>query len=78
MLFLTGGEAKRVFYEAQELLNEIVDKSLLKARGVVGIYPAVSEGDDVCILSPDDLSEIAKLYGLRQQVLYIVLECSIQ
>ena len=58
-----------MFTEAQELLKEIIDKQLFKANGVIGLFPAVSEGDDICVLSPDGLGEvIGKLHGLRQQV----------
>jgi 5-methyltetrahydrofolate--homocysteine methyltransferase len=44
------GEAARELYkEANELLDEIVDKGLLRARGVFGFWRARAEGDDVVL-----------------------------
>jgi len=52
--------AKELFDDAQELLREIVEKRLLKARAVYGIWPARREGDD--IVTPE-----ARFHTLRQQ-----------
>ncbi len=46
-----GEEAKKLFDEAKDYLKLIIDEKLIKAKGVFGLYPAVSEGDDVHILS---------------------------
>uniref|UniRef100_A0A1X7U4P4 Methionine synthase n=1 Tax=Amphimedon queenslandica TaxID=400682 RepID=A0A1X7U4P4_AMPQE len=62
-----GAEAKRTFDDAQVLLNRIIKEKLLIARGVVGIFKAVRDGDDIKILSEENTT-IATLYGLRQQV----------
>jgi len=67
-----GEEAKRVFNDAQALLNRIIDEKLLSARGVVGFYPANSVGDDILIYEDDDWprtadSMLARCCGLRQQ-----------
>lgn len=46
----------------------IVEQKLLTANGVVGLFPAYSEGDDIKILDIDDHSKVIDtLYGLRQQ-----------
>lgn len=63
-----GEEAKKVFDEAQELLQRIVDEKLLTANGIVGLYPANSVGDDIELYEDDTRDSVkAKLYGLRQQ-----------
>lgn len=68
-MFFSGEEAKRVFNDAQKLLNEIIDKKLLVANAVVAFYPAKSVGDDIILYDPNDLKkEIGTLYGIRQQV----------
>lgn len=46
---VVGKEAKKLFDDAQKLLDEVITKKLLKARGVVGIYPAASVDDDVIV-----------------------------
>ena len=48
-----GEEARRVLQDAQELLHRIVSRRLLRANGVVGIYPAVAEGDDIVVYRDD-------------------------
>ncbi|HEX2976674.1 MAG TPA: methionine synthase [Bacteroidales bacterium] len=48
-----GAEAKKLYDEAQVYLRKIIDEKIIRARGVFGLYPAVSEGDDVKILSGD-------------------------
>jgi 5-methyltetrahydrofolate--homocysteine methyltransferase len=42
-----GIEAKKLFDDAQQLLKKVVDEKLLKAKGVIGFYPANSVGDDI-------------------------------
>lgn len=61
-----GPEAKRVFDEAQEMLQRIVKEGLLRAEGIVGIYRAQTSGDDIQVLD-DDRRVLATLFGLRQQ-----------
>ncbi|XP_064402589.1 methionine synthase-like isoform X2 [Halichondria panicea] len=63
-----GEEAKKLFDDAQNLLTKIKEKRLLQARGIVGLFPAYSENDDIIILSSDGSGEICRLHGLRQQV----------
>jgi len=42
-------EARELFDDAQELLNEIVREGLLSARGVHGFWPASSDGEDIAV-----------------------------
>ena len=44
-----GAEARKVFDDAQALLARIRDERLLTLQGVVGIFPARSEGDDIWV-----------------------------
>src|SRR5205085_11792244 len=44
---LENAEAKKLFQDAQELLNQIVSQRLLAARAVYGFFRANSVGDDV-------------------------------
>lgn len=63
-----GEEAGKLFADAQKYLREIKEKKLLKANGVFGLYPAVSEGDDVKILSGKDGVEVRTIFRfLRNQ-----------
>jgi len=68
MLFISGPQARKEFDAAQSMLKMIVEKRLLKANGVVGLFPAYSDGDDIKILDIDDHTKVIDtLYGLRQQ-----------
>jgi 5-methyltetrahydrofolate--homocysteine methyltransferase len=63
-----GDEAKRLFDDAQKLLDEIIKNKLLTARGVYGFWPAASNGDDILLYTDDSHSkELCRFHGLRQQ-----------
>lgn len=50
------------------MMLQIIENKSLTARGMFGIYPANSVGDDIEVYSQADRSEVkAKFYGLRQQ-----------
>ncbi len=55
-------EARELYDDAQELLEEIIRERLLTARGVHGFWPASSDGGDVAV--GDDV----RFCMLRQQV----------
>jgi len=57
--------AREVFDDAQRLLDRIVDERLLTARGVLGFWPAASDGDDIVVA--DGNSEPTRFSFLRQQ-----------
>lgn len=64
-----GKEAKKLFNDANMLLDEIISKKLLKAKGAVGIYPANSVGDDIEVYEDDTRTKtIAIFRNLRNQV----------
>jgi 5-methyltetrahydrofolate--homocysteine methyltransferase len=64
-----GKQARELFDDAQELLDQIVAKNLLVARGVHAFWPANSGGDDVDLYANEARSEkVATFYFLRQQI----------
>jgi 5-methyltetrahydrofolate--homocysteine methyltransferase len=64
------GEAARDLYkDAQEMLARIVEERWYEARGVVGIWPANSDGDDIVVWTDETrTTERARLHTLRQQM----------
>ncbi|MFC2101604.1 methionine synthase [Bacteroidota bacterium] len=65
-----GEEAKKLFDDAIEMLNSIIKKKMLLAKGIMGIYPCNSVGDDVEIYADDSRREIVTtLHFLRNQEL---------
>ncbi|PNJ43436.1 MTR isoform 5 [Pongo abelii] len=66
-----GGEAKKVYDDAQNMLNTLISQKKLQARGVVGFWPAQSIQDDIHLYAegavPQAAEPIATFYGLRQQ-----------
>jgi len=64
-----GNEARKLFDEANKLIDTIIDKKLLKANATFGIFPANSTGDDIEIYSDESRENvIARLHTLRQQI----------
>jgi 5-methyltetrahydrofolate--homocysteine methyltransferase len=65
-----GEEARKLFNDANRLLDRIIDEKLLTANGVVGIFPANSVGDDIEVYSDVTRSKVlAKFINLRNQEL---------
>jgi 5-methyltetrahydrofolate--homocysteine methyltransferase len=63
-----GAAARELYENAQKLLEGIVKEGSLKARGVYGFWPAVSEGDDVVLFADTSLArQLARFPMLRQQ-----------
>ncbi len=62
---IVGPQATELFRDAREMLARIVEEKWLTAKGVFGIWPANSVGDDV-VLAIDGRQET--LHFLRQQV----------
>jgi len=63
-----GAQARQLLAEANALLDTIIDKKLLRARGVYGFFPANAVGDDVEIYRDDKRgAALAELHFLRQQ-----------
>jgi 5-methyltetrahydrofolate--homocysteine methyltransferase len=63
-----GPRAKELYEDARRLLDEIVHKKQLKARGVYGIFPASSVGDDIELYQDTSRKTVlTMLHHLRQQ-----------
>jgi 5-methyltetrahydrofolate--homocysteine methyltransferase len=64
-----GKQARELFDDAQKLLERIVAKNLLIARGVHAFWRANSVGDDVDLYADEDRTKkFATFYFLRQQM----------
>jgi 5-methyltetrahydrofolate--homocysteine methyltransferase len=63
-----GSEAKKLFDDANSLLDRIEQEQLLGLKGVAGLFPANSSGDDIEVYSDESrTSLLAILHTLRQQ-----------
>jgi 5-methyltetrahydrofolate--homocysteine methyltransferase len=64
-----GEAARNLYRDARELLQRIIEERWLKARCVIGLFPANSAGDDIEIYQVEDQAngEI-KVHMLRQQM----------
>ncbi len=63
-----GTEAKKIFEDANNLLDKIISDNLLIAKGAIGIFPANANGDDIEIYGDIDRELlINELHTLRQQ-----------
>ncbi len=63
-----GEEARKLYADAKKMLERIKQKKLLKANGVLGIFPANASNDDI-IVWKDELRQekAATLFELRSQ-----------
>jgi 5-methyltetrahydrofolate--homocysteine methyltransferase len=63
-----GSEAKKLFDDAQYYLNEIINRKIITAKAVFGLFPVVSTGDDIIVSSERTKSGVtAILRFLRNQ-----------
>ncbi len=63
-----GEQARQIFAEANALLDTIIEKNLLTARGVYGLFPASALGDDVELYTDATRENaLTRLHFLRQQ-----------
>jgi 5-methyltetrahydrofolate--homocysteine methyltransferase len=63
-----GDAARKLYDDAQRLLEEIVSKKLLTAKAVYGFWPAASLGDDVALYTDETRQhELTRFHFLRHQ-----------
>jgi 5-methyltetrahydrofolate--homocysteine methyltransferase len=63
-----GVQARQIFTEANALLDVIIEKKLITARGVYGFFPASAVGDDVELYADDTRGQmLERFHFLRQQ-----------
>jgi 5-methyltetrahydrofolate--homocysteine methyltransferase len=63
-----GAQARQIFAEANVLLDTIIEKKLITARGVYGLFPASAVGDDVELYTDCKREKVfQQFHFLRQQ-----------
>src|SRR5229473_3366290 len=63
-----GVQARQIFTEANALLDVIIEKNLITARGVYGFFPASAVGDDVELYTDGTREKVLeRFHFLRQQ-----------
>ncbi|MDT8403657.1 methionine synthase [Sulfuriflexus sp.] len=64
-----GEEARKLFADAEAMLEQIINEGWLRARAVIGLFPANSvNDDDIEIYTDETRSEVRMtLHNLRQQ-----------
>ncbi|MGD0444036.1 MAG: methionine synthase [Edaphobacter sp.] len=63
-----GEQARQLFADANALLDRIIEKNLITARGVYGFFPASAIGDDIELYTDDKREEVLdRFHFLRQQ-----------
>ena len=65
---VVGEEARKLYADAQVMLDQIIDEKWLTARGVIGFFAANSDGDDITLYKNDNRKQVlTTLHHLRQQ-----------
>ena len=65
---VVGQEASKLYQDANELLDQLIEAKSLKAAAAVGIYPANSIGDDVMVYQDtQQATALLTVHFLRQQ-----------
>jgi 5-methyltetrahydrofolate--homocysteine methyltransferase len=63
-----GAQARQLFAEANALLDSIIEKKPITARGVYGLFPANAVGDDIELYTDETRSTVLqRFHFLRQQ-----------
>ncbi len=63
-----GKEATKLYDDANELLDKIIDQNLIAAEGTIGIFPSNSKQDSIIIYdNPENKNVIHEIHTLRQQ-----------
>ncbi|HEV7206364.1 MAG TPA: methionine synthase [Jatrophihabitans sp.] len=64
----SGEAARKLWDDAQVMLDRIIEERWLHASGVVGLFPANAVGDDIEVYTDETRTEVlATLHQLRQQ-----------
>jgi 5-methyltetrahydrofolate--homocysteine methyltransferase len=62
-----GASARALFADGQAMLKQIIAERWLTASGVVGLFPAQAEGDDLVLFDPQSGARRMTMHCLRQQ-----------
>ena len=64
-----GMEARKLFKDANAMLDTMINDGHVKGKAVFGLFPANSLGEDIIVYTDESrTSEKARLYNLRQQL----------
>ncbi|MDJ1471969.1 methionine synthase [Xanthocytophaga flava] len=77
---VVGEEAKRLYEDAQQMLQKIITDKSLKAKAVVGFYPANAVGDDVVLYDyQEEVVEVpCEKHGSHKHVKYVVKDAQVR
>ena len=66
---VVGREARKLYEDAQTMLNRLIAEKWLTARAVIGLFPANTVGEDDIEIYTDDSrrGELTVIHSLRQQ-----------
>jgi len=63
-----GEEARKLYADANRMLDRMEAEKMVQANGVFGIWPANADGDDIVLYENESSKkEIGRFYHLRQQ-----------
>jgi 5-methyltetrahydrofolate--homocysteine methyltransferase len=66
---VVGEAAKSLYADGQKMLEKIIAEKWFDARGVVGFWPANSDGDDIVVYADETrTTELGRFRTLRQQM----------
>lgn len=64
----SGEAARKLYDDAQEMLDTLIKEKWLRANGVIGFFPANAVGDDIEVYTDETRTEVlTTLRNLRQQ-----------
>jgi 5-methyltetrahydrofolate--homocysteine methyltransferase len=64
----SGPTARKLYDDAQAMLDQAIEGKWLRANGVIGLFPANAVGDDIEVYLDETRSDVhAVLHNLRQQ-----------
>jgi 5-methyltetrahydrofolate--homocysteine methyltransferase len=65
---IVGDEAKRLFVDAQAMLDRVIEERWLSAKAVFALLPVQRKNDDAAVFDPNnEPNEVARFHFLRQQ-----------
>ena len=63
-----GEEARKLFRDANQMLDRIIEEKMLRANGVIGFFPANSVGDDIEVYADENRDKVITTFrNLRNQ-----------
>jgi 5-methyltetrahydrofolate--homocysteine methyltransferase len=63
-----GVEARKLYDDAQVLLAEMINKKMVQAKGIIGLFPANSDGDDILVYEDEKRDTVlSRFHFLRNQ-----------